>query len=163
MTSCHFVLAGLVVATIARVSDAAALPVDLVTSTTFAGWPAANAIDRNEATSWFSARDDSAAKGKEPFFEVRFSEPRVIHSVEVMGNRDPSWPTGFSILAGRLEVFDSQGRSLARMSRAGVGEKKDFQFELSVEGATRVRFTSLEDEGDQNNWGDVAIGELVVR
>jgi hypothetical protein len=135
----------------------------LATSSTWSGWPASNATDGNEQTSWFSGSGDSAARGKSPFFEMKFHSPRTIHRVTILGNRDPSWPRGFTILMGRLDVFDDAGTVLASKKETGVGDKSDFNFDVGeMPGVRRVRFTSLRDEGDHTGYGDVAIAEFRV-
>jgi len=135
----------------------------LATSSTWSGWPASNATDGNEETSWFSGSGDSAAHGRSPFFEMKFHSPRTVHRVTILGNRDPSWPRGFTILAGRLDAFDDVGSVLASKRQTGAGDKSDFTFDLGdLGGVKRVRFTSLKDEGDETGYGDVAISEFQV-
>ncbi len=136
---------------------------DLATSSTWPGWPASNAADGDEHTSWFSGSNDSAAHGKDTFFELRFRAAETVHHVTVLGNRDPTWPRGFTILVGKLSVFDDEGRLLVSRTQNGTGEKKDFVFDLGgLEGVRRVRFTSVRDEGDETGYGDVAIAEMHV-
>ncbi len=122
-----------------------------------------NALDGDEQTSWYSGQDDSVAKGKTPFFQVTFPEPRALLRVSVLGNRDPSYFDGFGVVRAQLDVFDAPGRLLVTLRRDGQGDRRDFVFELGgLEGAKAVRFTSLADEGSKNRWGDIAIGEFRV-
>src|SRR5262245_34552546 len=46
----------------------------LSASSTWPGWPVDNAFDDKVETSWFSARDDTAAHGKHPWVDVTFPD-----------------------------------------------------------------------------------------
>lgn len=132
-------------------------------SSTYSGWPMTNALDGDEKTSWYSGQDDSVAKGKSPFFQLTFPEPRSLRRVSVLGNRDPAYFDGFGILRAQLDVFDASGRLLVTLRADGHGDRNDYTFDLSgIEGAKIIRFTSLGDEGKRNQWGDIAIAELSV-
>lgn len=133
-------------------------------SSSFSGWPVTNATDGDIHTSWYSGRDDSAAKGKSPYFQIEFSSPETVRHVTILGNRDPAYLTGYTILAGRLELFDRHQNVLLQVESDGTGNLRDFDFVLAkpVHGVKVVRFTSIEDEGDQNTYGDVAIAEFQV-
>jgi hypothetical protein len=133
-------------------------------STSFAGWPTTNATDGDEKTSWYSDTNDSAAKGKETFFQLVFDGGKRVHRVSILGNRDPAFFDGFTISAGRLDVFDADGRIVASATRIGTGDRRDFVFDFGEEAPLGkvVRFTSIRDDGDKNAWGDVAIAEFRV-
>jgi hypothetical protein len=133
------------------------------TSSAYGGWPATNATDGNPLTSWYSASGDSAAKGKAPFFEMTFPKPRTVHHVRILGNRDPSYPKGYTIRSGRLDVIDDAGQIVATGTRDGKGELSDFDFDLrGLEDVKTVRFTSLRDDGNMSSYGDIAIAEFQV-
>src|SRR5688572_24051549 len=137
---------------------------ELAASTEWVGWPMAYAVDGKVETSWFSAQDDSAAKGKRPWIGMTFPEDVAVKRVTVLGNRDPQWPTGYSILAGRIELCDKDGKVLHKMEHDGLGNGKDFDLKLekAMAGVRCVRFTSLGDEGDKTPHGDIAVSELQV-
>jgi hypothetical protein len=143
---------------------AAGAGVVVTASSTYPGWPMSNATDGNVQTSWYSNKNDSAAKGTSPFIQLEFSEPSTVRRVTILGNRDPSYLLGYTILSGRLDVYDTRERLLASMTSTGTGNRRDFDFRLEVpaQDAKIVRFTSLADEGGKNPYGDVAIAELQV-
>ena len=136
----------------------------LSASSEWVGWPMSYVVDGKIETSWFSAQDDSAAKGKRPWIALSFPEDVAVKRVTVLGNRDPQWPTGYSILAGRIELCDKDGKVLHKMENDGLGNGKDFDLKLekAMEGVRCVRFTSLGDEGDKTPHGDIAVSELQV-
>jgi hypothetical protein len=137
--------------------------VELSASSTYEGWPLENATDGDEQTSWYSDRDDSVAKGKSPFFQLAFGVPRRVRHVTILGNRDPRFFDGFAIRRGRLDVVDGRGRTVQSLVARGSGDRADFVFDLpDGTDASALRFTSLEDDGARNPWGDVAIGEVRV-
>jgi hypothetical protein len=143
----------------------AAGPAVLVSaSSTYEGWPPSNATDGDIQTWWYSNTNDSAAKGATPYFQLEFPEPSTVRRVTVLGNRDPQFLHGYTILSGRVDVIDARGRVIASMKSAGTGNRRDFdfRFERPVESVKIVRFTSLSDEGNKNSYGDVAIAELQV-
>ena len=146
------------------VAAAPPVPMTASASSEYPGWPAASAIDGDPSTSWFSSTNDSAAKGASPYLEVIFAEPRTVRAVTILGNRDPSYPDGYAILAGRLDLVDRAGRVVISVKGAGSGGAHDFDFRLRepVAAVRAVRFTSLRDEGDSNDHGDVAVAELRV-
>ena len=67
---------------------------EVTASTTYPGWPATNAVDGVETTSWFSATGDAAAKKTKPWLEVKFPEDVTVSRVTILGNRDPAWHPG---------------------------------------------------------------------
>jgi hypothetical protein len=133
-------------------------------SSTYAGWPPSNATDGDIQTSWYSNTNDSAAKGAKPFFQLEFPEPSTVRRVTILGNRDPAFLRGYTILSGRIDVMDARGRVIASMESDGTGNKRDFDFRLErpIEAVKIVRFTSLSDQGNKNPYGDVAIAEFQV-
>ena len=133
-------------------------------SSTWSGWPAENAVDADLKTSWFSGSGDSAARKKQPWLQVTFPKAVIVRRVEILGNRDPDWATGYTFHLGKLELFDGKGKSLLARENEGFNRLQDIQFELRspVEKVRSVRFTSLLDEGGGNPYGDIAIAELRV-
>jgi len=133
-------------------------------SSTYAGWPASNATDGDIHTSWYSDTNDSAAKGASPFFQIEFPEPATVRRVTILGNRDPEFLKGYTILSGRIELLDAKRRVLVSTVSDGTGNRRDFdfRFEQPFSSVKIVRFTSLADEGNKNPYGDVAIAELQV-
>jgi hypothetical protein len=136
----------------------------LSASSTWGGWPPENAVDDDIKTSWFSGKDDAAAKGKTPWLQVDFPEDVPVRRVTILGNRDPAWLVGFTILSGRVTLFDAKGKVLKTVENNGTGNFRDFDFKLSpaIEGVRAVRFTSLKDQGDQTVFGDIAIADIQV-
>lgn len=136
----------------------------LGSSSTYPGWPMSNATDGNIQTSWYSNTNDSAAKGATPFFQIEFRKPTTVHRVTILGNRDPTFLRGYTVLSGRLDLIDARERVVASMTSAGLGNRRDFDFRLEapIPNISIVRFTSLSDEGDKNPYGDVAIAEFQV-
>jgi hypothetical protein len=121
-------------------------------------------VDGELKSSWFSGSNDSAAKGKKPWLQIGFPEDVTVNRVTVLGNRDPQWLNGYTILAGKLELLDKDDKVLWSEENEGTGNFRDFDFlpKEKVEGVRAVRFTSLGDQGDQNPYGDIAIAEVQV-
>jgi hypothetical protein len=136
----------------------------LSASSTWNGWPVEKLIDGDTGTSWFSAQGDTATKCGIPWVEVEFPEDVTISRVTLLGNREVNWPRGFDVLLGKLELFDKNGKRLHAVEDEGVGEHHDFDFTLkqSVKGVRKVRFTSLKDQGDKNEFSDIGIAELQI-
>lgn len=136
----------------------------LTCSSYWSGWPPARAFDGDVTTSWFTARGDAAAKGTMPWIEVEFPADVSVRRVTLAANREAPWEIGYTIRVGRVEFFDADGKVLLARS----GELGGKQEELEVRPATpiaavrRIRFTSLQDDGDKNPYDDLAIGEMLV-
>jgi len=138
--------------------------VTISASSSYGGWPPNNATDGNPQTSWYSASNDSAAHGAAPFLQLSFNTPSTVRRVTILGNRDPKYLVGYTILSGKLDLLDANGRALASLTSAGTGNRRDFDFRLAnpVANVKMIRFTSIQDEGNQNEYGDVAIAEIQV-
>lgn len=147
-----------------RVVVAAGSGLTASASSSYGGWPPSNATDGNIQTSWYSGSNDSAAKGTSPFFQLELREPSTVRRVTILGNRDPSFLRGYTILSGRLDIYDAREHLLFSATSAGTGNRRDFDFRLEAPapGVKMIRFTSLSDEGDKNPYGDVAIAEIQV-
>jgi len=126
------------------------------------GWHMEKLVDGDLETSWFSAQDDTTTKGKTPWVEILFPEDVTIRRVTVLGNREPAWLNGYTILAGKLELLDKEGLKLYSEENDGLGNFRDFDFQLKkpIEKVRSIKFISLGDQGDQNPFTDIAIAEI---
>lgn len=133
-------------------------------SSSYEGWPASNLIDGNDRTSWFSEENDSAARGTTPFVKIAFSKAINVSRVKILGNRDPSYPRGYAVRAGKLELLDGAGTVVNTSDVTAGGDWHDFEVRLQapVTDVRSVRFTSVRDEGAANEYGDVALAEIIV-
>jgi F5/8 type C domain len=137
---------------------------ELSASSTYPGWGCEKALDGDLDSSWFSNTDDSVAKGKKPWFQVKFPEDVSVSRVTVLGNREPNWLKGYTILVGGLELLDKDGKRIHYEDNEGIGNFFDFDFKFDkAKGKVRtVRFKILGDQGDENPYGDIAIAELQI-
>jgi hypothetical protein len=137
---------------------------ELSCSTAYGGWPVERLIDGNLGTSWFSASNDSAAKGTKPWVQITFPEDVKVSRVSVMGNREDPYQKNYSVLSGMIEFLDKDGKPLWTEELKGAGDAYDFEFtpKKPVEKVRSVKFTSVKDEGDQNGFGDIALGEILI-
>jgi hypothetical protein len=133
-------------------------------SSAFAGWPAERLIDGNAETSWFSNSNDSVGKGAKPWAEIEFPEDVAVARVSVLGNREKGFPKGYAVLAGKLELFDKDGKQIHAEEGKGAGDLNDFDFRLKkpLPGVRKVRFTSTKDEGNVNGYGCIALAEIQI-
>jgi hypothetical protein len=135
----------------------------LSASSTWPGWPPEKALDGDPQTSWFSNQDDSVAHGRKTWFQVSFPEDVTVRRVTVLGNREPAWLEGFTILAAGVELLDADGKRLRYEEGDGTGKFYDYDFVFKpVKGVRSVRLTALGDQGKKTQFGDVAIGEFQV-
>jgi hypothetical protein len=133
-------------------------------STSYQGYAPENVIDGNKQTSWFSETGDSAAQGKTPWIMVAFPEDVTVKRVNVLGNRDPNYPNGYSVLTALAEFLDADGKVLWKEECDAAGDGKDFEFKPKelIKKVRAVRFTSLKDEGGVNGSQDIAVGEFLI-
>lgn len=133
-------------------------------STSWPGWEPARIVDGDAATSWFSAGGDAAALGKKPWIELRFDAAVTVDRVSVLGNREPGWPSGFSIHYGLLELLDARGGVIVSQKNEEKNSLADldFRFKVPATGVVAVRFTSLMDDGDRTEYRDIALAEVLV-
>ncbi len=138
--------------------------VTVTASSYWPGWEPTKAFDGNSETSWFTSSGDSAAKGATPWIQVELPRGETVRRVTLLGNREPSWPTGFTIRKGKLELLDADGKVLFEETQTGEGDACDFDFRPKggIEGVRRIRFTSLEDDGGKTAFEDIALGEFQV-
>jgi hypothetical protein len=137
----------------------------VVTASSFwPGWPPEKAIDADSETSWFTAGNDAAANGKEPWFMVELPADETVRRVTLLGNREPSWPTGFSILEGVIQFLDKDKKCLWGNEQAAGNAQRDFDFRPKepVRNVRFIRFTSTKDEGNQTCYKDIALAEIQV-
>ena len=133
-------------------------------STFWPTWGPEKAFDGNPLKSWFTARGDAAAKGTKPWIAVEFPHDVPVQRVTLLSNREPPWQIGYTILVGRLELLDKDGKVLFFRDDELGGERADMEVRPKepIRGVRTIRFTSLRDEGDKNPYDDVAIGEILV-
>jgi hypothetical protein len=133
-------------------------------STQWAGWPPERAFDGDPTTSWFTARGDAAAHGKMPWLEVEFPADVTVRRITLHANREPPWQIGYTIRVGRLQCFDAQGKVVYEKSGelGGKTETIEFRPPQPIAAIRRIRFTSLQDDGDKNPYDDIALGEMFV-
>jgi RNA polymerase sigma factor (sigma-70 family) len=136
----------------------------LSSSTAYDGWPVERLIDGKKETSWFSDTDDSVAKGTKPWVQIAFPEDVKVSRVSVFGNREEPFEKDYSVLTGTMEFLDKDGKVLWTEELKGAGATFDFEFtpKKPVEKVRSVKFTSVKDEGDKNDYGDVALGEIMI-
>lgn len=133
-------------------------------STYWVGWGPELAFDENPLKSWFTARGDAAAFGKQPWIAVEFPHPVKVRRVTILPNREPPWQKGFTILVGRVEMLNDEGKVLYHWDDEVGGTRPNMEAvpRKPIEGVKMVRFTSIQDEGNENSYEDVAIGEMQV-
>jgi hypothetical protein len=133
-------------------------------STQWAGWPPERAFDSDPTTSWFTARGDAAAHGRTPWLEVEFPADVTIRRITLHANREPPWQVGYTIRVGRLQCFDAQNKVVYEKSGelGGKTETIEFRPPQPIPQIRRIRFTSLQDDGDKNPYDDIALGEMFV-
>jgi hypothetical protein len=136
----------------------------LTASSVWGGWPTSNALDGNIETSWFSAHGDAAALGRSPWLQANFPENVAVSRVTILGNRDPAWLTGYTILEGRLTVYGARGQVIRTVANKGVGNFRDFdyKFDPPLKGVRAIRFTSLKDQGNHTVHKDIGLAEFQV-
>ena len=134
-------------------------------SSDWQGWPPEKAFDDNPDTSWFSATGDTPTGDKFPWISATFPEDVAVRRVTVLGNREPASPTGYSVLVGRLELLDKDGRAVIRAEREAKGERFDFDFVLSEPfGRVRtVRFTAVKDESSEGRSQTRCVGVAEIQ
>jgi hypothetical protein len=133
-------------------------------SSFFQGYPADRVIDGDKQSSWYSAVGDSAAQGRKPWIMVAFPEDVNVTRFTVLGNRDPNYPLGYSVLTGLAEFLDADGKVLWNEERDAAGDLHDFDFKPKelIKKVRSVRFTSVKDEGNVNGSQDIAIAEILI-
>ena len=138
--------------------------VSLECSSEYPGWRAERILDGNAETSWFSMTGDSAVHLRRPWIQVNFDEGVAVKHITLLGNREPRFPTGYSVLCGRLDVLGTNGMVLHSEIGESTGVLHDIDFCLKspIAKVRAIRFTSLRDQGNDNAYGDVAIAEFLA-
>jgi len=122
------------------------------------------AFGGNELKSWFTAKGDAAAKGKQPWIAVEFPHDVPVQRVTLLSNGEPPWQIGSTIQVGRLELLGNDGQVLffrGRRVRRRAG-RHGSRPQQPIPGVRTICFTSLRDDGEKNPYDDVAIGEILV-
>ena len=127
-------------------------------------WSPERAFDGDPLTSWFTQQGDAAALGKKPWVAVAFPKGVTVRRVTLLCNREPPWQVGYTILVGRVELLNKDGKVLYSREDEVGGERPDMEVRPRepIHGVHKIRFTSLKDEGDKNPYQDIAIGEILV-
>ncbi len=127
-------------------------------------WSVEKAFDGKPMTSWFTKGGDAAAHGKTPWIAVEFPMAVTVRRVTLLSNREPSYPTGYTILSGRLELLNKEGKVIfsQKDQLSSKRQDMDFRIRMIIRGVYKIRFTSLKDEGDKNSSRDVALGEILI-
>ena len=136
----------------------------LSASSAWPGWGTDKMIDGAPETSWFTVSGDSAGNQKHTWIEVRLPADETVRRVTILGNREPNWPKGFSVLEGLLEFHDKDGKRIWLDEQIADNPKRDFDFrpDKPIRNVRSIRFTSTKDEGDQNGYKDIAVGEIQI-
>jgi F5/8 type C domain-containing protein len=136
----------------------------LFASSVWGGWPVENALDGNIESSWFSEHGDAAAMGRSPWLQAVFPENVAVTRVTILGNRDPAWLIGYTILEGRLTVYNARGKVIRTITNKGIGNFRDFDYKFNppLRGVRAIRFTSLRDQGNQTVHKDIGLAEFQV-
>src|SRR5712692_4642811 len=94
---------------------------------------------------------------------VAFPEDVTLQRLTVLGNRDPTYPLGYSVLTGLAEFLDADGKVLWKEERDAAGDLKDFEFKPKeiIKKVRSVRFTSVKDEGNMNDTEDSATAAVM--
>jgi hypothetical protein len=131
----------------------------LEASTEWQGYPVANLFDEKPETAWYSNNGDAPMNNSSPWVKAAFPEDVLIHRVTVLGNRDPQYPTGYGVLAGKIELLDKAGKVLRTKELKASGDKFDFDWVVDgpPAGVRAVRFTATDDE---KRFGCVGLGEV---
>ena len=96
--------------------------------------------------------------------QVTFPTDVAVSRVTILGNRDPNFPKGYSIMAGKVEFFDAAGKQIAHWEKEGTGPAYDYNLKLDrpLSDVRSIRFTVLGDQDRQSGFGCVAISEFQV-
>lgn len=136
----------------------------ITASSTWSGWPCEKLIDDDLETSWFSAGRDSFAQGTDPWIEISLNRGATVKRITLLGNREPSWRYGYAVKIGKFEFIDKDGKVIASKVEEAANDAGDIDCVLKdpARGVFKIRFTSTGDEGTENPYGDIAIGEIQI-
>lgn len=138
--------------------------IELTASTTWRGWPANKVVDGNFETSWFSAARDATSFDAKPWVKLQFPRDVSVRRVSIWGNREPSWPTGYSVKTARIELLNADGKVVFQKIQKGKGDCFDYDLEFNQpkEHIRSIRIVALTDQGSENPYSDIAFGEIEV-
>ena len=130
-------------------------------SSEFQGWGVAKAFDGDPQTSWFSNNQDAPMNGAKPWVKVTFPEATSVRRVTVLGNREPQYPTGYSVPAGTIELLDANGKVLFGRDVKAVGDKFDLTLlpRMAIGGVRAVKVTATE---DQKQFNCIGLAEIQI-
>lgn len=137
------------------VNLALAVPITTKTSSAHALFGPERGVDGNVNTSWFTKSGDARNRGEAPFFEVTFPLDVLVLGIRLRGNRE--WPEGFDFERGEFELFDEGGDVIFSKKASLPSPDRDLELQLSQTRVRRVRFTSLDDEGNSPGFGELEI------
>ena len=121
-------------------------------------WAATNLIDGEETTTWYSNTPDNTVSGSKPVVTLTFPADVSVKRVTILGTRDPSYPTGYTVTEGTLELLDKDGKAVAKHELKAAGDNSDFDLPLTAATTARaVRFTMTKSTN-----GSCALGEIQV-
>ncbi len=127
-------------------------------STQWQNWPVTHLLDGKEATSWYSNTPDNTFEKVYPWVMVAFPEDVSVKRVTILGNRDPEYPSGYTVTEGTLELLDANGKVISTHAVIDAGEKFDFDLRLDKPTTVRaVRFTMTKSVN-----GSCGLGEFQV-
>ncbi len=122
------------------------------------GWPVGHLLDGNERTSWFSNNPDNTSTDRKPVVTLTFPKDVTVKRVTVLGNRDPSFRTGYTVSELTLEFLDAKEKVVSKHPLTAAGDDSDFDLKLDKPATVRaVRLTMTKSVN-----GQCALGELLV-
>ena len=133
----------------------------LAASSSFNGWEEGKAFDGDPLTSWFSAVGDAPMSGKQPWVSVAFPEAVIVRRVTALGNREVQWPTGYSVLEGRIDLLDANGRVIVGRTVKAAGDKFDLNL-IPIGPVVGVRTVRITATADQKQSNEVGVAEVQV-
>ncbi len=127
-------------------------------STQWQNWPVTHLFDGKELTSWYSNTPDNTFEKVYPWVTVTFPEDVSVKRVTILGNRDPEYPSGYTVTEGTLELLDANGKVISTHAVIDAGEKFDFDLRLAKPAIVRaIRFTMT-----KSQQGHCGLGEFQV-
>ena len=85
--------------------------------------------------------------------------------VKVLSCTEPGYANmKLGVLEARLLLLNAKGETLQSIVASLPKSSRDleFRFPSAVADVRGIRFVSLKDEGDKNQFGDIALGELLI-
>ena len=137
---------------LARVSG-----VTVTSSSALPGGPAANAIDGDPWTSWYTASGDAANLGTSPFLQLTLPADATVTRIRMLGNREIE--AGHDFLAGRFELFDAAGAVVFDSGNLTLSNPaRDIVIDVpGAAGVRGARFTPTADEGSSPGLAELEV------